>query len=339
MPLGKQASYFTGSANADCAECRETRRADALQAAIAPRARPRALTLRDRMVPDRHYSLTTDSATPLPRPSRRMDSLEQYVGVRLCSVTLSSLPRCTELTSGFATKRRYKVLGRIGEGAHGVVLKAKVIETGEMVALKKVPLRRLEDGIPNTILREIKALQEIDHQNSAGFVLVFEYMLSDLAEVLRNAQRPLSASHVKSYMLMLLKGVAYVHEKAIVHRDLKPANLLISPSGILKLADFGLARVHSNEGERGKPGRGAANMRRHVPCTHCCRIWRSFEIATRALKCFALRNIPQALLDPYFFMNPLPAHPLELPIPIKQPREHFDVDMPLEFPGFLVSVS
>lgn len=54
---------------------------------------------------------------------------------------------------------------QIGEGAHGVVLKAKSVETGEIVALKKVPLRRLEDGIPNTILREIKALQEIDHQN------------------------------------------------------------------------------------------------------------------------------------------------------------------------------
>uniref|UniRef100_A0A4X1SYB8 Cyclin-dependent kinase 20 n=1 Tax=Sus scrofa TaxID=9823 RepID=A0A4X1SYB8_PIG len=57
---------------------------------------------------------------------------------------------------------QYCILGRIGEGAHGNFFKAKHVETGEIVALKKVALRRLEDGIPNQALREIKALQEIE---------------------------------------------------------------------------------------------------------------------------------------------------------------------------------
>uniref|UniRef100_A0A671F663 Protein kinase domain-containing protein n=1 Tax=Rhinolophus ferrumequinum TaxID=59479 RepID=A0A671F663_RHIFE len=57
---------------------------------------------------------------------------------------------------------QYCILGRIGEGAHGIVFKAKHVETGEIVALKKVALRRLEDGIPNQALREIKALQEME---------------------------------------------------------------------------------------------------------------------------------------------------------------------------------
>ncbi|KAJ3090836.1 Cyclin-dependent kinase 20, partial [Quaeritorhiza haematococci] len=158
---------------------------------------------------------------------------------------------------------RYSCIAKIGEGAHGVVLKAKFIETGEIVALKKVPLRKLEEGIPNTILREIKALQQIDHQNvvklleffpcGTGFVLVFEYMLSDLAEVLRNASQPLTEAQIKAYMVMLLKGVAFCHENHIMHRDLKPANLLISPTGILKLADFGLARVHFPKNNNNRP--------------------------------------------------------------------------------------
>ncbi|KAI8809521.1 kinase-like domain-containing protein [Cladochytrium replicatum] len=149
---------------------------------------------------------------------------------------------------------RYQSLEKIGEGAHGIVLKAKFIETGEIVALKKIPLRRVGEGIPSTILREIKALQQIDHHNvvklrevfpfGTGFVLVCEYMLSDLAEVLRNAHKPLTEPQVKAYMFMILKGVAFCHEHHIMHRDLKPANLLISPTGILKLGDFGLARVH-----------------------------------------------------------------------------------------------
>ncbi|XP_074794009.1 cyclin-dependent kinase 20 isoform X2 [Natator depressus] len=156
---------------------------------------------------------------------------------------------------------QYSILGRIGEGAHGIVFKAKNIESGETVALKKVALRRLEDGIPNQALREIKALQEIEENqhvvklkamfpHGAGFVLVFEYMLSDLAEVIRNAQQPLTQAQVKGYMLMLLQGVAFCHANNIMHRDLKPANLLISSAGQLKIADFGLARVFSSDAGR-----------------------------------------------------------------------------------------
>ncbi|XP_074063032.1 cyclin-dependent kinase 20 isoform X2 [Macrotis lagotis] len=156
---------------------------------------------------------------------------------------------------------QYSILGRIGEGAHGIVFKAKHVETGEIVALKKVALRRLEDGIPNQALREIKALQEIeDNQyvvklkavfpHGAGFVLAFEFMLSDLSEVIRHGKQLLVPAQVKAYMQMLLKGVAFCHANNIVHRDLKPANLLISSSGQLKIADFGLARVFSHEGDR-----------------------------------------------------------------------------------------
>ncbi|XP_017383981.1 cyclin-dependent kinase 20 isoform X9 [Cebus imitator] len=118
---------------------------------------------------------------------------------------------------------QYCILGRIGEGAHGIVFKAKHVE---VVQLKAV------------------------FPHGAGFVLAFEFMLSDLAEVVRHAQRPLAQAQVKSYLQMLLKGVAFCHANNIVHRDLKPANLLISASGQLKIADFGLARVFSPDGSR-----------------------------------------------------------------------------------------
>ncbi|KAI4800500.1 hypothetical protein KUCAC02_009642 [Chaenocephalus aceratus] len=125
----------------------------------------------------------------------------------------------------------YSILGRIGEGAHGIVFKAKHIETGETVALKKVALRRLEDGIPNQALREIKALQEIEDNehvvklkdvfpHGTGFVLVFDFMLSDLSEVIRNSQRPSDPGAGQS------------------------------SSGHLKIADFGLARLFSELGDR-----------------------------------------------------------------------------------------
>ena len=156
---------------------------------------------------------------------------------------------------------QYNILGKVGEGAHGIVFKAKHIQSGEIVALKRVLLKRLDNEIPNTVLREIKALQAIEENENVvklldvfaqgtGFVLVFEYMLSDLSEVIRNSEILITEAQVKSYMKMLLHGVAFCHENSIMHRDLKPANLLISSTGHLKICDFGLARVfdkdHSN---------------------------------------------------------------------------------------------
>uniref|UniRef100_A0A914UIQ7 Cyclin-dependent kinase 20 n=1 Tax=Plectus sambesii TaxID=2011161 RepID=A0A914UIQ7_9BILA len=146
---------------------------------------------------------------------------------------------------------KYEVLGRLGEGAHGIVLKGKQLDTKEYVALKKVLLRRLEDGIPLQVFREIKALQELNHENiiclrevfphGSGLVLVFDFMTTDLGEMIRDYQRPLNTSQIKTYTMQLLFGVSYMHANNIMHRDLKPANLLIASCGKLKIADLGQA--------------------------------------------------------------------------------------------------
>ncbi|KAE8277600.1 Cyclin-dependent kinase 20 [Larimichthys crocea] len=93
------------------------------------------------------------------------------------------------------------------------------------------------DGIPNQALREINGPAG-DRDNQPR-----EYQRS---EVIRT-ERPLTPAQVKGYMMMLLKGVAFLHHNNIMHRDLKPANLLISSSGHLKIADFGLARLFSEQ--------------------------------------------------------------------------------------------
>ncbi|XP_028307998.1 cyclin-dependent kinase 20-like isoform X2 [Gouania willdenowi] len=300
---------------------------------------------------------------------------------------------------------QYSILGRIGEGAHGIVFKAKHIETGETVALKKVALRKLEDGIPNQALREIKALQEMeDNQHvvklrdvfplGTGFVLVFDFMLSDLSEIIRNAQQPLTPAQVKGYMMMLLKGVAFLHHNNIMHRDLKPANLLISSSGHLKIADFGLARLFSDVRGRLYSHQVAT---RAVGCIFgellnssplfpgendieqlCCVLrvlgtpteenWPDVtelpdynKISFKENPAIPLEEIVpdsspqavdllykflvypsnqrcsarQALLHPFFFCVPLPAHHSELPLPQRggrplRPLAHFSLQAPLQ---------
>lgn len=51
---------------------------------------------------------------------------------------------------------------------------------------------------------------------------------------------------IKCFMIQLLKGVEYLHRNYILHRDLKLSNILLNKKGVLKLADFGLARYYSN---------------------------------------------------------------------------------------------
>lgn len=66
------------------------------------------------------------------------------------------------------------------------------------------------------IFQVVRLLDVFPH--GAGFVLVFEYMLSDLWEVIHDSEHPLIESQLKSYLLMLLKGVAFCHKNNIMHR-------------------------------------------------------------------------------------------------------------------------
>lgn len=151
--------------------------------------------------------------------------------------------------------KRYKKIDFLGEGQFATVYKAEDQETGNIVAVKKIKLGKrseAKDGINRTALREIKLLQEISHKNIIGLLdvfghksnvsLVFDFMETDLEVLVKDMSIVFTPAHIKSYILMTLQGLEYLHQNWILHRDLKPNNLLIDEQGILKLGDFGLAK-------------------------------------------------------------------------------------------------
>lgn len=73
--------------------------------------------------------------------------------------------------------------------------------------------------------------------------LVFEYADQDLKKALDDRERGFDPITCRSYLFQLIRGIAYCHQHRVLHRDLKPQNILINRDGVLKLADFGLARA------------------------------------------------------------------------------------------------
>ncbi|XP_060624926.1 cyclin-dependent kinase 1 [Anolis sagrei] len=149
----------------------------------------------------------------------------------------------------------YTKIEKIGEGTYGVVYKGKHKATGKVVAMKKIRLESDEEGVPSTAIREVSLLKELHHPNivclqdvlmqDSRLYLIFEFLSMDLKKYLDSipSGQFLDRMLVKSYLHQILQGIEFCHSRRVLHRDLKPQNLLIDDNGVIKLADFGLARA------------------------------------------------------------------------------------------------
>ncbi|KAI4963011.1 hypothetical protein ZWY2020_020505 [Hordeum vulgare] len=152
----------------------------------------------------------------------------------------------------------FEKLEKIGQGTYSSVFRARSLETGRLVALKKVRFDSVEPESVRFMAREIIVLRRLQgHPNviglhglitsrsSASIYLVFEYMEHDLAGLASSPDLSFSEPQIKCYMRQLLAGLEHCHARGVMHRDIKCANLLVSSDGELKVADFGLANLFS----------------------------------------------------------------------------------------------
>jgi serine/threonine-protein kinase len=152
----------------------------------------------------------------------------------------------------------YDILEQLGRGGMGVVYKARRREDGTLVALKTItPSVKGTRREIDYFLREAQILRQLDHPNIVAFheigeadgrlYFAMEYVPGTDAARLLEEVGPLPVGRAVRMVCQLLQALDYAHAKGFVHRDIKPANVLLEQGGgrdLVKLADFGLARVY-----------------------------------------------------------------------------------------------
>uniref|UniRef100_A0AA96NPG0 [RNA-polymerase]-subunit kinase n=1 Tax=Phyllostachys edulis TaxID=38705 RepID=A0AA96NPG0_PHYED len=160
-----------------------------------------------------------------------------------------------EVVQGWLPRRAdtFERLDKIGQGTYSNVYKARDLESGKIVALKRVRFVNMDPESVRFMAREIHMLRRLDHPNvirlegivtsrlSHSIYLVFEYMEHDLAGLAAIPGLRFTEPQVKCFMRQILDGLHHCHGRGVLHRDIKGSNLLIDDNGVLKIADFGLA--------------------------------------------------------------------------------------------------
>ncbi len=157
------------------------------------------------------------------------------------------------------TITHYKILGKLGDGAMGVVYKAQDLKLDRPVALKFLPPALTRDPkAKQRFIQEAKAASALQHNNicvvhdidetddGQMFMVMDCYEGQTLKEKIEEG--PLPVEDVINIAIQIAHGLSEAHRHGIIHRDIKPTNIVITKSGVAKIVDFGLAKLTGQAG-------------------------------------------------------------------------------------------
>jgi len=145
---------------------------------------------------------------------------------------------------------KYKIQSALGSGGFGTVYLAEDTWIGKKVALKVPHRQNVNFG---ELLREPRLLANLNHPNIVTvltaekqeniFFIVMEYVAGDTLENMIARDGALDLPKALDYTCQICNAVDHAHNQGVIHRDLRPANVLVSESGLVKVADFGTSRL------------------------------------------------------------------------------------------------
>ena len=152
------------------------------------------------------------------------------------------------------TVSHYRILERLGEGGMGVVYKAQDTHLDRPVALKFLPPHLGTDKDARArFIREAKSASSLEHTNICTifdidetednrlFIAMSCYEGESLKDKIERG--PLPVDEAVDYAIQIAQGLSLAHEAGIIHRDIKPGNVMITGRGVVKIVDFGLAKM------------------------------------------------------------------------------------------------
>lgn len=178
-----------------------------------------------------------------------------YPDVRmlLTNVVAGRLGRATYDGLGGKDIHGYQIRRCVGRGGMGIVYEATRLANGMIVAVKMMNHALLyRHGAVQRFKREADTLASLQHDSVARlyesffaygtYFLVMEYCDGSTLKELIVRGRPLDEALVKRIVGQLATALRYLHQRGLIHRDLKPSNVMLTPSGVVKLLDFGLVK-------------------------------------------------------------------------------------------------
>jgi eukaryotic-like serine/threonine-protein kinase len=155
---------------------------------------------------------------------------------------------------------RYEILAELGQGSMGVVYKARDPALDRVVAIKTINLTLPKDELAEYEARfyqEARAAGGLNHPNIVTIYdigrservayMAMEFLEGEELRATLSAGQSLPAVQALDVALQVADGLSYAHERHIVHRDIKPSNIMVVRDGLVKITDFGIARMRSTE--------------------------------------------------------------------------------------------
>jgi serine/threonine protein kinase len=165
---------------------------------------------------------------------------------------------------------KYEIIEKLGEGGFGAVYLANNTRLKKRVALKVLhPQVASDEMLAAYFEREALALARLEHVNivrvydydqidGVSFI-VMEYIDGTTLDRLLRDQKAFPIADIASIFRQLLAALGYAHENGVIHRDIKPSNIMLTNSGEVKIADFGIAKV-AGSAKLTRTGTGAGSL-------------------------------------------------------------------------------